>query len=164
MADRSGHEHPYAAIDLPQLDRGFLSLLAYAAEGGRDRHEGTGQGLRIGEKLLFRFGIFVGQAEWELASQTVDSLIQNSVLSGAEVECAAAEAVMIKGVSACVHLGPALQAHGLRGPASVAEGVERAQAVAGIPTTSGSGESGLTEREVFALGLGVTWGARCWDT
>ena len=163
MADRSGLEHPYSTIDIPRLDRGFLALLAYAAENGRDRHEASGQGLRIGEKGLFRFGIFVGESEWELAGQVLDSLIRDGVLSGPETERAVAEAVMIKGMSACVHLEPVLRANGLRGPGSVAAAVEQAQAARGAPA-SGSGESVLTEREIFALGLGVTWGARCWDT
>lgn len=62
MACQGGLEHPYSDIDVSQLDRSFLSLLAHAAERSRNRRETAGLGLRIGEKLLFRLVFSLGRA------------------------------------------------------------------------------------------------------
>ncbi len=51
MAVQGGLEHPYSTIDVSQLDRRFLSLLAHSEELLRDRREAAGHGVRLREKL-----------------------------------------------------------------------------------------------------------------
>ncbi|MDA8335522.1 MAG: hypothetical protein M0Z41_11140 [Peptococcaceae bacterium] len=110
-------------------------------------------GLTARERPLLRFGLLTGLADWEQAGEVLVSLLDKGLLTGPEVERAAAESAMVKGFPACRHLAPVLAARDLRPPADVSQAVEAVQQ-----------ESSLSEREVFALGLGITWGARCWDT
>jgi hypothetical protein len=148
--------HPFANVDLPRLDRDFAGLLAHAAKPGHDPAAGPAPrpGLSAREKGLFRVGLLAGHRDWGLAAEALGDLLAQGRLTKAEAERAVTEAAVVKGWAVCRHLGPALSGHGLRVPASVGE------AVAGRSASS----PGLTEREIFALGLGLSWGAKCWDT
>jgi|GEM_PF-3907003 len=161
MAAELKPEHPFAAVDLKGMDQGFPALLARAAGADRSGREGrsTAGNLSARERRLFRFGLLAGLGEWALAAEAMASLLAEGLLTGPEVERAAAEAALVKGWPACVHLKPGLEDLGLLGPADVAGALAAIEA-----SNRANPEGGLSEREVFSLGLGLTWGARCWDT
>jgi hypothetical protein len=167
MTPGTGFEYPYAHVDLAQMDHNFPALLAHAVEleQGERNTGANGPGLSVRETRLFRVGLLVGLGEWDLARGGVDALLDDGILNGAEMSLMAAEAVHVKGWTACMHLGPVLAARGLRAPGSVAEAVEVVEQTNSLAAGEGpSSCAGLTGREIFALGLGITWGARCWDT
>jgi hypothetical protein len=159
--------NPYASIDLKRLDKDFAALLRYSAASEQPdaAKARSGEGLTGRERRLFRFGILVGLGEWEIAQSVLFALIDDGLLANADAERAVSEAARIKGLPVCVHLVPQLAARGLQGPGSVAEAVAAINASqASYPNRDEDFDAGLTERETFVLGLGVTWGARCWDT
>lgn len=159
--------HPYCSVDLAKLDAALPSLLAYAAKPGLTITEQLAgcEGLSRREKWLFRLGLLIGHEDWSLAREVVDAMLQGRLLTGSEVERVAAEVVLVEGWLACYHLLPLLRARGLSSPASVAEAAERTRAAPAITLADrAAGVQGLSERELFALGLGLTWGAKCWDT
>jgi hypothetical protein len=166
MTSPQGSAHPFAGIDLAGLDAAFPTLLAQAAADALPPDGSpVGEGLSARERRLFRFGILVGLGEWGLAQESMVSLLDTHLLPGPALEHALAEAAVVKGWPVCVHLGPTLSSRGLYGPASVAEALARVSAAGPAPSPPGATPAGeLTDREVFALGLGITWGARCWDT
>ena len=159
--------HPYEGIDLVRLDEMYPSLLERGADfdAGRKEVPAQGMGLCTREKLLFRFGILSGLGEWEIAGGMLSSALESGLMSGREVERAAAECAYVMGMRASFHLGPILSSFGLHGTASPMEVLEM---VRSLGDSANAGErmpsGGLDERELFALGLGVTWGAGCWDT
>jgi len=159
--------HPFYGVDVARLDADLPALLAYASEQGLSLEEQLAgrEGLTARERRLFRLGVLVGLGEWNLVSEAVGSLVDEGTLTDSEAERALAEAGMVKGWLACVYLRPALEQRGLNAPASVAEAVAVARATPVVaPAARAAGATGLTERELFALGLGIAWGARCWDT
>lgn len=167
MITPHGPTHPFAGIDLAGLDAAFPTLLAQAAAADALPADGSraGEGLSARERRLFRFGILVGLGEWGLAREAMVSLLDTRLLPGPALEHALAEAAVVKGWPVCVHLEPAMSSRGLHGPASVADALARVSAAGPAPSVPGATPVGrLTDREVFALGLGITWGARCWDT
>jgi hypothetical protein len=160
MVATEKHPHPYAAVDITGLDTAFPELLALAKQSGLNRTNAVAR-----EKRLFRFGLLAGQAEWELARRALEAMLAEKVLDGPQALRAAQETAIVRGLPACAALLPVLSAHGLSGPQSVHEALTavRAYSLRQTPTRDACGHA-LTEREVFALGLGITWGARCYDT
>jgi hypothetical protein len=154
--------HPFADVDLTALDVAFPALLAHS-----DAHPPSHDGriLSDRERHLLRFGLQLGAGEWVLAADTLMGTLDAGLLTTTNVEEAVAEAAVVRGVPVCVHLGPILAGRGLHGPGSVADAVavRRAAPIAAPPLATSS-PARLTDRELFALGLGITWGARCWDT
>jgi hypothetical protein len=150
---------PFASVDLSALDAAFPSLLAHA---GAPPASG---GLSVRERSLFRFGLRLGAGEWALAAETLLEIVNAGLMPPAALEQAVAEAIVVRGLPVCVHLGPFMVAHGLRAPHAVAEavGLRRAPSTAAPPPAASSAAE-LTERDLCALGLSITWGARCWDT
>jgi hypothetical protein len=94
MATGDELEHPYSAIDVAQLDHDYLSLLARAEAPAANGAGAWGQGLSDREKRLFRFGVLVGQGEWELLDEAVGRLVGECKMGGPELERVAAEAGM----------------------------------------------------------------------
>lgn len=160
MTTGSRFEHPFEGVDVAKLDENFPSILAQATGSGSDEREEKKRGeagLTKREKEIFRLGVLTELGEWDLAGRAIVSLMEAKMITGPEAERAAAEAVFVRGLPALVHLGPVLRACGLHNPSNVAEAID---AVLAIPVAN----MRLTQREIFALGLGLTWGARCWDT
>ncbi len=160
-------KHPYAGVDIARLDTNFISLLEYAARPDYrgEEKDAPGQRLSLREQQLFRFGVFAGLAEWTSASDLMGSLVGDGIISRTEAERALLELALVKGLPACGRLQPSLNSLGLHVPADVMEAAKAVQALRDAsPVSPTSSDPGLTEREVFALGLGITWGARCWDT
>jgi hypothetical protein len=167
MGTKDEPKNPYSGVDIVGLDASFLSLVERSSRSG-DEAPGEPPSravLSIRERRLFRFGILVGLGEWDLASDTICSFFSERLLTGPDLEQAVAESAIIKGWPVCAHLGRPMKAVGLGGPASVAEALRAVRGSSDATSSLGSMPAGkLTEREIFALGLGITWGARCWDT
>lgn len=159
--------HPYEEVDIARLDSSFASLLAYAARPDERNPEGSApaEALTPRERQLFRFGMFVGLGEWGMAGETICSMVNESTLSGSEAEHALIESTLVKGLMVSIHLRAHLAARGLSVPVDTLGAVKAFEASreTGPKSETGS-EPQLNEREVFALGLGITWGSRCWDT
>ncbi len=165
MATQENPQHPYAGVDLAGMDAGLPSLLAQVSGESLDGSPVPERNLSARESLLFRFGLLVGLAEWDLAGETLGTLLDTGLLTGPEMERAAAEAGLVRGLPACRHLQAPFEARGLHAPSSVAEAERLCRAAPGLSSAEGATTSvGLTVREVSVLGLGITWGARCWDT
>lgn len=141
--------HPFARVDIAALDDAFPDLLAQAGQ------EGDMGGLTRRERLVFRFGLMVGHGEWDMARQALAA--SGGLPAGAAVR-AFAEAAVVLGRPVVDHLGPSLRDLGLGVPPSLPE------ALAASRSAIRNGPDDLSLREAYALGLGVTWGARCWDT
>ncbi|MBF0530244.1 MAG: hypothetical protein HQK55_13425 [Deltaproteobacteria bacterium] len=167
MAEATTFAHPYVGVNISQLDQDFFSLLVHADGMHLDKGKEhvPGEGLSARETRLFQFGVLVGQGDWPLARQVIGSAIDEGLVTGPEAERAVNESVLIKGGPACFHLTPALTERGLHGPASILEAVTSIKALNELtPTSESVPEKRLSERETFALGLGVSLGARCWDS
>lgn len=161
------HRHPFAAVDLARLDKGFAFLLAHAARSGKDesKTDARGEGLTYRERRLFHFGMFVGLGEWSMAGDTIGSLVDGGVITSSEAERALMESVLVKGLPVSVHLTATLAGRRLNVPANTMQAVSAVEASKEETGKSATGsEPKLSEREVFALGLGIAWGTRCWDT
>ncbi len=152
MAGEIKQQHPYEGVDLLQLDEKFLSLLTIAAGPGRS----AGEGLTNREKVLFRFGLLTARGEWELAYGAIRDGLDRGIVTVPDADRAMVEAVYVDGLPVSTHLGPKLSECGVRVPADVMEAAKAFRA--------GTPNAHLTEREIAALGLGLAWGARCWDT
>jgi hypothetical protein len=161
------NKHPYAGVDIAGLDDNLVSLLEYAARPDDTAEKGNapGQGLSHRERGLFRFGMFAGLGEWDLARDAIGSLLKDRAVSSTEAERALVEATLVKGVTVSIHLRAPLVSLGVGAPADTLEAAKavKAERKAGSKTQATPG-AGLTERDLFALGLGITWGVRCWDT
>lgn len=153
MARQNNIESPFANIDLDRLYYDFPSLLQYTAsmDARGDGLVVVGQGLTIRERRIFRFGLLTGLGEWGAAVEMLHSLANDELLTGSELERAVSEAGQVLGLPACLHLRSALVTLKLRGPVDVAEAVQMASTI---------GYAGLSDRELFALGLGITWGGQ----
>ncbi len=147
-------QHPYANVDLTRLDNEFPLLVEQATREDIAPKEDMAAAGRLTrrEKRLFQFGMMVGHSEWDLAAGFIEELRSEKMAGQAFLEAASIRGSLVLG-----RLGPAFKTHGLPVPANMPEVIKAVRAPAGTP-------SRLTERESFALGLGITWGAKCWDT
>lgn len=144
--------HPFERVDIAGLDADYAGLLARAAELDTDRDGG----LTRAEALLFRAGLLAGEAQWALAGRELAAGAE--ILTAAQLGHALAETALIRGAPALEELGPRLAEFLDISPPTDLPG---ALALAAEATCGGRA---LDERQAFALGLGVSWGARCWET
>jgi hypothetical protein len=146
--------HPFENVDLARLDNEFPMLLEQASREDIALKEDVGDAgqLTRRERRLFQFGMMVGHSEWELAAGFIEGLRSENMAVQAFLEAA-----LIRGNLVLTRLGPAFKASGFLVPANMPEVIKILQAPSGT-------SSGLSNRESFALGLGITWGAKCWDT
>lgn len=147
-------QHPYANVDLSRLDNEFLFRVEQGTREDVVPEEDVAAAGRLTrrEKRLFQFGMMVGHSEWELAAGFIEELQSEKIAGQAFLEAA-----FISGSLVLSRLGPAFKTHGIPVPANMPEVIKAVRSPSGTP-------SRLTERESFALGLGITWGAKCWDT
>lgn len=161
MSTETDRRYPFASIDLQGLDAGFGTLLERAeALDSSDRPAPVGvekDGLSPLEASLFRLGAYVGLAEWEFARSEMSRSVDSRLLSRSGLERAVSECVVVMGETARLHLREVLESWRVEGPANVRVALEKSR-------NPGPDGHGLTDREVFALGLGIACGARCWDT
>ncbi|MBE3586022.1 MAG: hypothetical protein IMW94_07675 [Thermoanaerobacter sp.] len=127
---------------------------------------GGKEGLTRREMLCLRLGVAVGQGEWLVVRERLEEL--DGLCSVAELWRLFAEVVLIRGEIGRRNLVPLLkELH----PGEDWEGkdpgelIDLARQVEGISLTDRcNGQKGLTERELALLGIGISFGARCWYT
>jgi hypothetical protein len=140
--------HPFAKVDLAHLGEKFLGLV----EQARAQEESGANALTKRERQLCQFGLLVGHGEWDLARDCLKEF-QNAGMA----QQAFIEAAHIRGSLVLSRLGLSLDQQGLEVPSDMPEVVKTIKRYL-------HGAGNLTVRESFALGLGLTWGAGCWNT
>ncbi len=162
MQDFRNTAHPFAGVDIAGLDQGHAALLAGAV--GLLPDAAPSQGLEPRERWLFRLGALAGKGEWSLALDLLDAALTSGILDPGQALRAAQEAVHVLGWPTLARLGPFLSDRGLAPVQDLSDPAAALLGWTGLNPVHGQTGRTLTEREVFAEGLGLTWGARCWET
>lgn len=124
------------------------------------------EGLTGREMLCLRLGVLVGLKQWEVVRHRLSETSLS--FSSGELWHLLAEVALIAGEVGRYHLSALLEE--LRpGKGWAQEGhsalIDRAKQTNGISTAERvKGVDGLTQRELALLGLGISFGARCWYT
>ncbi|MBE3587928.1 MAG: hypothetical protein IMW93_05135 [Thermoanaerobacteraceae bacterium] len=124
------------------------------------------EGLTQREMLILRLGDIIGQGQWDVVRDRLKEL--GALCSADELWRMFAEVVLIRGEPARCSLSEILEelypGQGWRKKDSV-QLIEFARQGPGISVAErAEGRRGLTGRELSLLGIGISFGARCWYT
>lgn len=124
------------------------------------------EGLTGREMFCLRLGVLVGLKQWEVVRYRLIEMIPS--FSTGELWRLSAEVALVAGEVGRHHLSALLeelqpgQGWAKEEHCSL---IDRARQINGISSTEHcTGMDGLTKRELALLGLGISFGARCWYT
>lgn len=139
---------PFSRVDMAALDREYAGLVAHASQV-----TGYGGTLSPLERRLYGWGILAGEGQ-ELAARELEALVDRAGLSLDKARHALLDCARIRGQAMLSLFRPVLEARGVTAPTTLSD----------VLTAMDAQPSALSVREAFALELGLSWGARCWDT
>ena len=143
--------NPYRNVDLNKMDSSFRSLVAssYNGAGGGETP------LSQAERATFRVGLLLGGKAWDSADREIKDALARGRLTRDDLGRILEHDLVLMGASVEEHLQRLGGVHGVALP-SMHEAV-----TAWAETAHGDMDRA---RFQFVLGLGITWGAGCWDS